>query len=87
MAPGSGGRYDPVESRELVVGPYSIVHLALLIGIAALVIVPVYRLLREGGYPPALALLALFLPFGVLMLCWLAWDARHTRDGEADDPR
>jgi len=50
--------------------------------VAALIVIPVDRLLRETGRPPALAVLAvlaLCAPFGLLM-SWLARDAQRCRD-------
>ena len=65
---------------------YSIIHWVVMALVAVLTVIPVYLLLRQTGRPPALALLALFMPFALIMLCWLVWDAQRRRDDAPNFP-
>lgn len=51
-------------------GTISVWHWLLVIGIAALVITPFWRLLKRAGLPPWLAIFSV-IPLGAIVLLWV----------------
>jgi hypothetical protein len=55
------------------VSQYSPWHLALLPLLLFLWVYPLWRIIGRTGYPPAIALLAIFPAVGLILLWWLAF--------------